>query len=200
MARPSIIDKLRSELHRPIETEMQVVYILVEIRKLLEHNRQKNLYPVMNFYCNWVVHTRLSESFVADKIVRLFDEIMYRDLNGAAYLELKDEALGFLNERQLQDELRTFLGSSDLRTEVCTDPVRWHAFRKRLAGVIEDVPLELRPLKTPNPTHFVESVILKNKSTAKRLNVEWELVMHSVPVVEFKDSKSRLVAKRPIEP
>ena len=53
MARHSIVEKLQSEPHRLVETEMQVVYILVEVRKLLEHNSQKDLYPVLNFHGNY---------------------------------------------------------------------------------------------------------------------------------------------------
>jgi hypothetical protein len=200
MARHSIVEKLQSELHRPVETEMQVVYILVEVRKLLEHNAQKDLYPVLNFYSNWVVHTRLSASPVADRIVRLFDEIMYRKANDAVDTTLEGKAVDFFDERLLRDELRTFLESSDLPTEICTEPVRWHAFRKRLVGVIEDVPLELRPSKAPNPTHFVESVIVKNKSTDDALHVEWQMVMHSHPLVEVKNGKMRLKGKRPVKP
>jgi hypothetical protein len=98
MARHSLVEKLQSELHRLIETEMQVVYILVEVRKLLEHNSQKDLYPVLNFYGNWVVHTRLSASPVADKIVRLFDEIMYREASDAVDMKLEDKAVDFFDE------------------------------------------------------------------------------------------------------
>jgi hypothetical protein len=38
MARPALIEKLDRELREPIETERQVVYILVELRKLMERN------------------------------------------------------------------------------------------------------------------------------------------------------------------
>lgn len=77
MGRHAIVEKLHPELQKPIETEMQVVYILVELRKLLEHEGKKDAYAVLNFYGNWVVHTKLSASPIADKIVRLFDEMMY---------------------------------------------------------------------------------------------------------------------------
>src|ERR1022692_1084374 len=65
MAEGSIIPKLEVALRRPIKTEMQVVYILVELRKLLEHKNKKDAYPALNFYGNWVVHTKLSKSFVS---------------------------------------------------------------------------------------------------------------------------------------
>lgn len=200
MARPGIIDKLRSELHLPVETEMQVVYILVEIRKVLEHNTEKGRYPVLNFYCNWIVHTKLSASPVADRIVRLLDETLYRLANGERDVALEAQAEEFMDERLLRDELRAFLESSDLPLEICTDSGRWDAFRKRLAGVIEDVPLKLLPSKASDPTHFVESVIVKNKSTEDALHVEWGLVTHSNPIIKIKNSKIKLIGKRPIKP
>jgi hypothetical protein len=200
MARPSIIEKLRLELQRPVETEMQVVYILVEIRKLLEHDKEDkegDLYPLLNFYGNWVVHTKLSKSSVADRIVRLADEIMYRTASGAIdATTFEDEAVHFITFGLLRDQLRMFLESSDLPTEICTDPARWDAFCKRLAGVVEDVPLKL--FSQGDPTHFVKSIIVKNKSTNDALNVEWEKVMHSQPVIAIKDGKMTLIGKHAV--
>lgn len=198
MARRSIIEKLKSALHRTITTEMQVVYILVEVRKLLENNDQNHLFPVLNLYCNWVVHTKLSASPVADSIVRLFDELMYRRANNTLDTTLEDKAIEFFDERRLRDELRMFLESSDLPQHLCLDPSLWQGFRKRLAGVIEDVPLELRPLRASNPTHFVESVIVKNKSTNDTFHVEWQMIMHSQPLVEIAGGKMTLKGKRTI--
>jgi hypothetical protein len=200
MARHSIVEKLHPVLTQPIETEMQVVYILVELRKLLEHDGNKDLYPVLNFYGDWVVHTKLSSSRVADRIVRLFDEVMHRKVNDTIDLRLEEEAVSFFNETLLREQLRTLLGSVGLPTELCTNDTNWHDFRKKLAGVIEDAPLELKPSKTPNPTHFVESLIVKNKSTDAALNVEWSMVMHSQPIVEVNGGKMKLKTKVPTKP
>jgi|ERR1035438_7919986 hypothetical protein len=197
MARHSIVEKLHPVLTEPINTEMQVVYILVELRKLLEHDGKKNVYPVLNFYVNWVVHTKLSDSPVADRIVRLLDEVTYRKANDAVDLKLEDEAFSFFNETLLREQLSAFLESVGLPTELCTDDTNWHYFRKKLAGVIEDAPLELKASKTPNPTHFIESVIVKNKSTEVALDVEWSMVFHSRPIVEVKGGKMKLRTKVP---
>jgi len=58
-----IIRKLAVELAEPMTTERQVVYLLVEVRKLLDR-RPKNLppYPSLKLYCNWTVHVELSHS------------------------------------------------------------------------------------------------------------------------------------------
>jgi hypothetical protein len=55
----SIVDKLRAELQKGIETEAQVVYVLVEARKLIEHSERPESYLPLQFYFDWALHTRL---------------------------------------------------------------------------------------------------------------------------------------------
>ena len=41
----------------------EVVSISLKLRQLLEQKRKyQNDYPIVNLYCNWVVHTRLRHS------------------------------------------------------------------------------------------------------------------------------------------
>jgi hypothetical protein len=196
MARPSIIDKLDRELRTPITSEMQVVYILVQLRKMLEYDGKKDTYPVLNFYGNWVVHTKLSASPVADEIVRLFDESMYRKINDTIDISLENAVVKVCDETLLREELRTFLESLRLPKTICTDSLNWFHFRKKLASVIEDTPLELRPSK--KPTHFIKCMVVKNKSTDDALKVEWEVVFHSHPLAQVEDDgKMKLKAVRP---
>lgn len=61
MGRHSIIDKLDHELkHLPIRRESQVVYLLAEIRKVIEHEREHSpgCYEVLELFCNWALHIR----------------------------------------------------------------------------------------------------------------------------------------------
>ena len=44
MAQPAIVEKLSRELDQEITTERQVVYLLAEIRKLLEIRDEKRKY------------------------------------------------------------------------------------------------------------------------------------------------------------
>jgi hypothetical protein len=73
MAFDSIIQKLRDELTRPIRRQSQVLYIFAEVRKLIEHEQEKNehAYEVLEFFCNWALHITISRRSSADKI-RLF--------------------------------------------------------------------------------------------------------------------------------
>lgn len=75
MGQHAIAEKLVPKLQEQISDESQVVYIMVELRKLLEHEQVKSRYDIVNFYGNWVVHTKLEQSAIADKIVRFFDDL-----------------------------------------------------------------------------------------------------------------------------
>jgi hypothetical protein len=57
--RDSLITKLKSEIEKGISSESQVVYIMIEIRKLLEKTNQEEvgLYETVKFYCDWLAHT-----------------------------------------------------------------------------------------------------------------------------------------------
>jgi hypothetical protein len=52
-----LIRKIQDVLGRRITNEKQVVYLLVELRKLMDRDNYKN--PVLRTFSNWVVHTSL---------------------------------------------------------------------------------------------------------------------------------------------
>jgi hypothetical protein len=188
MARHSIIEKLATHLAKPVTTG--VVYLLVELRKMLEHDGTKNKFPVLNFHCNWVVHTKLSDSAVAEKIVRHFDELpnlLEKVENG--HIPISAEMEHLINQELLREELRECLASYDLPTTPCSDD--WIKFSDALCRVIEDCPLEIRapspkpakPPKEKEPTKYVESVVVARIPNVERdgRGMEWKLKFHTNP-------------------
>jgi len=201
MAEGSILPKLEAALRRPIKTEMQVVYILVELRKLLEHKNKKDAYPALNFYGNWVVHTKLSSSAVADRIIRLFDEHLYQVTQMGAsgpWEEIQD----ILSDVPLQKEMTEFLKLLNLPTSICTSSSRWFSFRLQLSKVIEDSPLMLKPGSKMGPTHFIEALVVENHSSGidKALNLRWKHKFHTHPLVHKKDGKFLPRSQWPSQP
>jgi hypothetical protein len=65
--------KLAKEFKERIYTERQVVYILVETRKLMELEGIKPRYDVLTFCCNWAVHAMLELAF-SQKVIAIFDD------------------------------------------------------------------------------------------------------------------------------
>ena len=74
--RHSILDKLQKALTRPISSEDQVVYILVEIRKLIDLQNEPSLMS-LKLYCDWAVHTELTYASRTRPILTLVDDDLF---------------------------------------------------------------------------------------------------------------------------
>jgi len=77
MGKEENLKKLRKELEKEIKKEYeecQVFCIMTRIRKALEHCNLKSKFPVLNFYCNWILHTKLDRNTdVAREILKTED-------------------------------------------------------------------------------------------------------------------------------
>jgi hypothetical protein len=130
-----IVAKLRRELERPIATEALVVYLLVEIRKLLD--RQKLIYPTLRLCCDWAVHVELSRKQAA-AIVKKVDELYPKILGGELTESDRAELRAFFTMDQFRKELEEVLTRNDLRRFGGDE---WDRFMACYLKVIEDCPL-----------------------------------------------------------
>src|SRR5208282_250691 len=76
-----LIRKIQDVLDRRITNEMQVVYLLVELRKLMDRDNYKD--PVLRTFSNWVVHTSLGNraegsTFILSEFDRFMAELYER--------------------------------------------------------------------------------------------------------------------------
>jgi hypothetical protein len=67
-----IVQKLAEEFALRITSERQVVYILVELRKLLEKRGTLQSYRALELCCGWAAHSKLDRSS-AREVTKLFD-------------------------------------------------------------------------------------------------------------------------------
>ena len=93
-----------------INSKIEVTYLFVNIRNLLEKNNLKKQYPTLNFYCNWLVHTELDHSSCP-----LIKQLM---LKIAEHFEFKtsinDAISQLLNISTLKQELLQVLASCNI--------------------------------------------------------------------------------------
>jgi len=160
MAELAILRKLRQELAQEISTEGQVVYILVEIRKLIERTDESRQYETLYFYCSWAVHTQMTKA-VANDMLEKFDEA-HPLLKGRGLDELPREMSKGIQEmtamRRFQKQLRDFLRKYALDLRIVED--QWTAFLRVYASIIEDCPLTVKgeSKKLPNVKKVVVCV------------------------------------------
>jgi len=118
--------KIQRELESlPIDTEARALYLLVEIRKVLEHDAVTN--SVLRFYGDWVVHTKLDRAFSQ----KIYEVLQKEDRNCNQIISFDT----------LRAELKAFLSQYDLPTALVDDDIHWIAFREKLIDILVDVPI-----------------------------------------------------------
>jgi hypothetical protein len=131
-----ILEKIRAEIERGIKTESQAVYLLVEVRKLLDKKAAANdRYALLRLYCNWVVHVELTNT-LAKQIVRTADSL-YKKLVSGIDAETSNLTRIFSLD-MFREELGEFLEANKLTRFSGSE---WIAFSSCVLNVIEDCPL-----------------------------------------------------------
>ena len=155
MGQDVIVGKLNRELAEPITSERQVVYILVETRKLLELAGMLDAYPQLVFFCNWAMHTTLDRP-AARRMIEPFDVTIAATRRAppnptdlAANPEAMQEFVGQIvasfdvaGLRVFKEELERFFQSQLIDCPLLGDEGGWINFLRYYLGVIEDCPLK----------------------------------------------------------
>ena len=141
--KPDICTKIAAELDQDLSSERQVVYILVEIRKLLEAQGTLENYPALRLCCDWVVHPKLRGLGAQNVILRLDSYEVERQLSGKTVDEHNDPSLSeIMTLKGFRSELRDALAAHAIPTERLATDEYWRNFIKYFVPVIQDCPLE----------------------------------------------------------
>ena len=152
MSQSEILQKLEAFLrsHIPFSEECHAVYLLVEIRKLLHHERLGDKYPILTFYADWSVHT--DKDFTRDiqsTTAKMYEEVVFRITAGVA-VSGQPKIVGFIYMEDLQADLARFLGEHGLDDSL-VETANWSAFVTLLVKVLVDQPIN-------NPSTGVKSL------------------------------------------
>ncbi len=141
---PDIIGKLGVELDKGITTEVQVVYLLAGIRKLIERDHLEDKYAQLKFHCDWALHSRMDRA-AAKAILRQFDAA-HALLRGNVKLSdlpspLRSKIDRISKMRFFEEELSQFLAAYDLSPLTLHRLDGWTHFLHLYTKVIGDIPL-----------------------------------------------------------
>lgn len=148
-----IVGKLKSHLSSPIDDEPKVVYLLAEVRKLLERDDPTHSNQALWMYCHWALHVDLSSPKATMDFLRRVDRWI---TNTVAYLtpsgpwEFFEEdhlCRDFIFLTTFRQQLRGFLKRYGLPLSLCDLDAQWYAFLAAYGGVIEDGALSAVPDK-----------------------------------------------------
>jgi hypothetical protein len=147
-----IIGKLEALLATGITTEAEALYLLVAVRKLLEHRQAKDQYKYLTFHCDWALHSKL-EGRTAQAILKEFDAA---NIHLKAGVELHDLPSGPRTEieriskmKYFEDELEDFLNRNGLPTLKETRSDGWIHFVHLYMKIVEDCPLVMAAKNVP---------------------------------------------------
>jgi hypothetical protein len=171
---PDILTKLDLELKQEITSERQVVYILVQIRKLIDSADLANKFEALKLHCDWVVHTKLDRRPAKELLEKL----------NARYVELAtksgpEQAIQKLGEHLGLEAFQTqFLGFLSLCgiDGSSLDDNWWYGFLYNYCRVIQDCPLES---EFQAGWHFDRVILIGPDFTVsgERLYIQWEFLL-----------------------
>jgi len=122
--------KLQVVLEKDNLEETDVVYILSRIRKLLEVNKDKGCFKILNFYCNWALHAQIDDVDAVSNILTSSSDLGVVEL--------------IHNYSQFDEEFERFLKEYRLSTKIFQDNSLLHKFHYLLSNIYSDTPLILK--------------------------------------------------------
>jgi len=131
-----IVSKIQRVLDRRITNEMQVVYLLVEMRKLTECEAYRD--PVLKMFCNWIVHPGLEKRAEGSTLIlREFDDLMTRLFERKESLpQFEHTSFGAFREA-----LGRFFESFGLTAKFIKDLDQWKRFFGLYSSIVADCPI-----------------------------------------------------------
>ncbi len=185
-----ILKKLEAELANGLNTEVQVVYLLAAIRKLIERDKLGDQYPQLKFHCDWALHSRLDRG-AAQAIIKQFDDAHLHLRGNLALRDLPSvlrSELGQISKMTFfENELSQFLEAYFLPPLTLHRPDGWPHFLHLYIQVIEDIPLVLSVSSTkkqPGPN---------NRSHVSHVTVHCELGKETIKHMENEEILYRII-------
>ncbi len=150
MARNEVLEKLNMFLskHNPFTEEAHVVYFMVQIRKILEHDGdhwRDGDFTMLRFYCDWTVHTK--KTGITKNIKNIMDAVftdVKNQIENPAITESMSPIMRFSYMKHLRVEVLEFLQKNDINSSI-TEDTTWLYFVGLLVKVLEN-----QPINNPN--------------------------------------------------
>jgi hypothetical protein len=161
----------------PFKDEPQVLYFLVESRKILDKQRaaaNSNLFPVLRFYADWSVHTEKNQRMTTiNQIVQKLDT----SIKNLGYniekipVDNPQSIADFVLMIELRKEILAYLKQFKLPKKIFSNNSDWLVFVNSLIGILNEQPLM-------NPSASIRKILL-NKPDSDTVTL----------IIEFNDAR-----------
>lgn len=178
-----LLRKIQYALDRRLTNEMKVVYLLVELRKLMDREAYKD--PVLRMFTNWVVHTSLENQAAGSTLIlHEFDELMreiFEHRTGRLPPALHTSLGPF------RESLILFFKHFHLSAKFVTDRAEWKRFGKLYCSIVSECPvvftaskIKLKYIKKVELQRIERGVLVKEWPM-----VLWRLTLHDGHIMNF---------------
>lgn len=135
---PDIKSKIKLKLDKERLEESDVVYLLIEIGKLIELTNTKDRYASLWFYRNWIAHSQIDKqtAFIKDLKSKL-EKINLE--KGQAISAI----FGFASFIDLKINLIQFF-SQEIESQLLSEESFFESFQRSLVQVLADVPIKIK--------------------------------------------------------
>ena len=165
-----LLKKIQDVLDRQVSTEMQVVYLMVELRKLMDREKYKD--PVLRTLCNWVVHTSLEKRAEGSQLVLTeIDNQMVR------VFERNESVPSFehLSFCAFRATLGQCFDSFGLSAKFIQDKSKYERFVGLYSSIVSECPILFSASKTK----------LKYVKNVKLQGIEKDVIFDGWPVLQW---------------
>ncbi len=152
--RGDIVEKLNRELEQTICDERQVVYILIESRKLLEQQGSLENFRGFKLCGDWAVHPKLRGPD-AQQVLAYFNAFEAEHAkSGVTMADFQPKPLQrFLSLKSFREEMMESLQPYGIEVERIASDEFWKSFVQFYISVIQDCPLEAWQHNAINVSH-----------------------------------------------
>jgi len=131
-----LVLKIQRVLDSRITNEPKLVYLLVEVRKLMDRDGYQD--PTLRMFCNWVVHTSLeNRADGSTLILKEFDK-WFADLKEHQKLSIDRKHISF---GAFRESLMTCFEHFDLSATFTGGVVGWKKFFTLYSSIVSECPI-----------------------------------------------------------
>jgi hypothetical protein len=173
-----LLRKIQQVLDRQITNEKQVVYLMVELRKLIDRGGYQD--SVLRTFCNWVVHTSLSDkrggsTFILGEFDHYFTELFER--------KKKSTHLEHISLGAFRTALARCFEHFGLSAKFVNNLADWNKFSKLYCSIVVACPITFKASKTD--LKYIKQVELTGISPGILVK-EWPTVHWRITFIDGK--------------
>jgi hypothetical protein len=191
--RDEILRKLEAELNLPLESERQVVYLLVEIRKLMDRDGVPDTkYQQLRLFCNWAVHADLSNTVVKHTLGFL-NSVARELVSNSLTPEQKLKCSEILSLDSAHGEFLEFIRAYrlNLRVPHVFQPLWWASLLRQYVHIIADCPLIFRGKDIGSKCIKTATITGYEVTDTSGLGSQWDCIFELQWIIEFENGLKR---------